>query len=503
MTGPRSTLEDRLHAALDAEAAHVHPDGDAALGPIRTRVAGVRRRRRVALAVGATLAVVAVAVATPLLIGDGSGRVTTDVGPAVTPETAPETTVPPTTTPSTPPAPAGESAAADALWPDPAGTLYDDPVAVARAFVEQVVGVDDPPLSDYRPDEPDRGEVDVLRRSESGATLDTVASTVTVQQLDGSHWFVMEAASPDVVIDTPRRLEAVSSPLSVSGQGHGYEGTIIASLHARSAPTGRLAVAPTIAGAGTALEPFAVELSFDDPGPGAGIVFASDEAAAEGTIPNFSARAVRFGAATGGTGTDYSFDHQPLWPFATAAEAEEWRTGGTGAQPWHADAEATALAFTTGYLGFDEIDQVTERDVRATEAWVGVGYQVPGGDMVTAAVIHLLRFGPAADAPWEVVGTRDTDLRLETPRYGSTAASPLTVGGHVTGVDESLRVQVRQLSSDTPLGEACCVPAGGEQSQWSATVSYSGATDAALTVVVSTGGHLQGVEMFAITGLRP
>ena len=45
MTGPRSTLEDRLHAALDAEAAHVHPDGDAALGPIRTRVAGVRRRR--------------------------------------------------------------------------------------------------------------------------------------------------------------------------------------------------------------------------------------------------------------------------------------------------------------------------------------------------------------------------------------------------------------------------------------------------------------------------
>ena len=54
-------------------------------------------------------------------------------------------------------------------------------------------------------------------------------------------------------------------------------------------------------------------------------------------------------------------------------------------QPWHADAEATALAFTA-WLGFDEIGQVTSRDVRAAEAWVGVGYPVPSGDTATAAV---------------------------------------------------------------------------------------------------------------------
>ena len=49
--------------------------------------------------------------------------------------------------------------------------------------------------------------------------------------------------------------------------------------------------------------------------------------------------------------------------------------------------------------------------------------------MVTAAVIHLLRFGPEADVPWEVVGTRDTDLTLDTPGYGSTAASPSPSAG--------------------------------------------------------------------------
>jgi hypothetical protein len=501
MTGPRSTLEDRLHAALETEAAHIHPAADAAVGPIRARVAGVRRRRRVALAVGATLAVVAVAVATPLLTGDG-GRVTTDDVPAARPGTT-EEPAPPTTAPSTVPPPASDPTAADdALWPAPGGPLFDDPVAAVRAFVEEVTGVADPPVSDLRPDGPDRGEVPVLLRSEAGATLDAVASTVTVARLDGTHWFVVEAASDDVVIDSPARLQTVASPLAVSGRGHGFEGTIVASVRARSAPADPLAEAATIAGAGTGLEPFTVDLAFADPSSGAGIVLASDEAAADGAVPHFSARAVRFGGPASAPTGDWSFDHQPLFPFASEAEAEAWRTDAGGSQPWHLDAEATALAFTS-WLGFAEIDQVTSRDIRATEAWVGVGWQAPTGELGTAAVIHLLRFGPAADAPWEVVGTRDTTLTLETPRYGSRASSPLTVGGHITGVDESIRVQVKQLSSEAPLGESCCVPAGGEGSPWSATVSYAGATDDAVTVIASTGGHVMDVEVFAITGLRP
>ena len=175
-----------------------------------------------------------------------------------------------------------------------------------------------------------------------------------------------------------------------------------------------------------------------------------------------------------------------------------------GHQPWHADAEATALAFV-GYLGFPGIDVVTSRDVRDTDAWIGVGYTVPSGDQpFTSAVIHLQRFGPALDSPWEVVGTRDTDLTLETPRYGATPGpSPLTVGGHITGVDESLRVQVRQLAATDPIGEACCIPAGGQDSAWETTVDYQPAADQSLLVVVSTGGHLQEVERFAITGLGP
>lgn len=210
--------------------------------------------------------------------------------------------------------------------------------------------------------------------------------------------------------------------------------------------------------------------------------------------------------ADGGAGTPAVLAQAPLWPFRTAAEVDEWRAGyrTDGQGPWHLDAEQTALEFTTGYLGFTEIDRVLRSDIGATEAHVVVGYAQPGdGELSAAANVHLLRWGTGDDAPWEVVGTADETLTLDTPDYGSTVTSPLTVGGEITGVDESLHVRVLQPSSPAPLGETCCVPAGGENARWSVTVPFSGATDPALTVAVATGGHVQDVERFAITAVRP
>ncbi len=200
------------------------------------------------------------------------------------------------------------------------------------------------------------------------------------------------------------------------------------------------------------------------------------------------------------------FDHQPLWPFATSADAAAWqdRHRADGTDPWHLDPGDTAVAFSTRYLGFAEIDQVVAESVVGDEAWVDVGYRVEEGDRrPTAAVLHLARFGAGPDAPWEVVGTRDGDLSVTTPDYGAAVRSPFAVGGAVTGVDESLRVQVRQLASPAPIGERCCLPAGGTGTPWTTPVEFAGADGTALTVVVSTGGHVTDVERFAITGVRP
>jgi hypothetical protein len=131
-----------------------------------------------------------------------------------------------------------------------------------------------------------------------------------------------------------------------------------------------------------------------------------------------------------------------------------------------------------------------------------VGDHEPDGDDSVAAVLHLARIGTGQDAPWEVVGSRDTTLTLDRPAYGAKVSSPITVGGRITGVDESILVQVRQPSSERPLGTAPGVPAGGEHQPWSTLVTFRGATDPALTIVASTAGHLHGVERFAITAVR-
>ncbi len=190
----------------------------------------------------------------------------------------------------------------------------------------------------------------------------------------------------------------------------------------------------------------------------------------------------------------------PLWPFTDPAKV---RDQGQGAHaPWNLDAVGTALSFTRSYLGFTDLDRVTSRSVNGDEARIGVGYRAEGGDH-TAAVIHLFRLGSGADAPWEVVGTDDTDLSLTTPAYGSRAQDPLTVAGRITGVDESLQARLLHPEAEEPLGEYCCLPAGGQDTRWRLTLPYEGDPESVSTIVVWTGGHLAEVERFAVTGIRP
>jgi len=508
MTGPGRSIEDRLSDALSAEGERAVPS-PSSLDTIRGRVGAVRRRRRAALVAGTTLAVLAVAVAVPLLVGE-SERVTTDTPPASSPTSAPPgpgTTAPPATT--VPGAASVDDFRDTILWPSPDGQGVTTAREAAVSFLTDVVGVSDPALSEFNAERPDLGTFDLYERDESGSVTSRVASSITVRRFDDGRWFVIGAVSPDAVISEPTPLTAVESPLRVEGQGHAFEGTMAVRLLARaSAASGDpLASSPAQAGSGEAVEPFSVDLTFSapSPSPDTGILLVSTTSGMEGAVDHFSAIAVRLGA-TGSpppTVPGYSFRNQPLYPFATAAEAEAWRSDPSH-QPWHADPAATALSFV-GYLGFSGIDVVTSSDIRDTDAWIGVGYTVPPGDhLTTSAVIHLQRFGSALDSPWEVVGTRDTDLTLETPRYAATAGpSPLTVGGHITGVDESLRVQVRQLAATDPIGESCCVPAGGQDAVWQTTVTYQPVADQSLLVVVSAGGHLQDVERFAITGLKP
>jgi len=196
---------------------------------------------------------------------------------------------------------------------------------------------------------------------------------------------------------------------------------------------------------------------------------------------------------------DFKLGYQPLWPFGNYAAAEHWRTTAGGSQPWHLDAGQTALNFTRSYLGFTEMTLVTGTRTDSRGAHVGIGYSDPNGQSHTAATLHLVRYGAAPDSPWEVVGSDDTTLSLEQPAYGSRVSSPMAIGGHITGVDENIVVSV--LAGQSDRSTVARVPAGGDHAAWTTgPVAFS--QRGVLTLVASTGGHLQQVERFAIHGVH-
>lgn len=199
-----------------------------------------------------------------------------------------------------------------------------------------------------------------------------------------------------------------------------------------------------------------------------------------------------------------SFGYQPLWPFADVAQAQEWQEqyAEGGHQPWHLDADQVALTFTQYFLGFTNVDTVVHQRAAGRQMWVTVGFANPRGDLIESAELHLVRMGTGDSAPWEVVGTEDDTLTVTTPRYGARVTSPVQVGGRITGVDESLTVQVLSRNEPHVAGVVSGVSAGGEKSPWSVSVPFSTAPDQTLIVVVSTGGHIASVERFAVTAVR-
>ena len=180
--------------------------------------------------------------------------------------------------------------------------------------------------------------------------------------------------------------------------------------------------------------------------------------------------------------------YEPLWPLDADGHG----------QP-AGDAGSTALAFTRQYLSLTEITTVTSSRYDGQNAHIGVGYRNPAGQLATAAVLHLIRVGTANGGTWEVVGSDDTTFTLEQPAYGSSVSSPMTVGGHITGVDENIRVIVRSQAYGAQ-GSGVGVPAGGQAAPWHTTVSFTGG--GVWTVVAVTGGHVQSVERFAIQGVH-
>jgi hypothetical protein len=214
---------------------------------------------------------------------DGSTTASTT---ASTSEPSTATTAPSTTATSTTPTSATSTspattapAEATAVWPwAGSGVSYDDPVDAALGFATDFVGFTDPIAGDFQQGDGRSGEVEI--RATGGGAV----TTVFVRQLTGDdRWWVLGAASANVVVDQPEALALIGSPLLVAGQGRAYEGVIEVQVRAdgRQDPAGSGTV---LASGDEDFRPFEGSIAWSATGAERGAVVLLSRSGADGSV---------------------------------------------------------------------------------------------------------------------------------------------------------------------------------------------------------------------------
>ena len=188
----------------------------------------------------------------------------------------------------------------NALWPDPAAaTERATPAEVARSFVEDFIGMPSPAFADFEQGDARSGEIPMLLVGEDGrAQPDRVQASIALRQLDGKRWFVIAASSEQIRIDTPEVFDEISSPVTIDGEGRGFESNLVVSVRA-AFERKPLVEEPTAAG-NTELAPFSTTLAFERPTATTGAIVVRDGGGLDGVGNAFAATAVRFALLCGG-----------------------------------------------------------------------------------------------------------------------------------------------------------------------------------------------------------
>lgn len=179
---------------------------------------------------------------------------------------------------------------------------YRDPVATAREFATRYVGIDNPVDFGFTPTGAGAGEVAMGFRYGEGRT--PVANpqrtfTVALRQLGAQDaagpWTVVGAASPNIVVATPRAMETITSPVRLTGQAHAFEGTVSVEVREDGMPAGQSLGKGFVTGGGDALRPYTGDIAFRAPTKPGGAVVLTEVGAADGaSILRVTVVSVRF-----------------------------------------------------------------------------------------------------------------------------------------------------------------------------------------------------------------
>ena len=155
-----------------------------------------------------------------------------------------------------------------AIWPA-SDVVFETPEEAAASFVSEVLGVD-PVLGDFMAGDSRSGEMQVFSPGEvEGAELleRGLLGLRIIGPNDG--WFVIAASSAGVAISLPETLDEVAAgPLVVTGEGRGFEGTIVVTAFTAGDADDVLDQVIAAGGAFETLEPFSATLDLSGASPG-------------------------------------------------------------------------------------------------------------------------------------------------------------------------------------------------------------------------------------------
>jgi hypothetical protein len=135
---------------------------------------------------------------------------------------------------------------------------FDDPLELAEAYAEGVLGFVDPLYSEFRQGDSRSGEVGV-RPIENGPE-----TILLLRQLGADDtWWVLGAVSENIVVEEPEANEVLTSPVTLRGQARAFEGTVNVDLWTDRAD--EPLVETFVTGGGDQMRPFEGTLTFDQP----------------------------------------------------------------------------------------------------------------------------------------------------------------------------------------------------------------------------------------------
>jgi len=168
-----------------------------------------------------------------------------------------------------------------------------------------------------------------------------------------------------------------------------------------------------------------------------------------------------------------TFPAQAIFPFTSVDAEQGWEQDyASGGTQWEADPTQVSLHWVQDFLDQPGVDRVVDQQDDGKDKLVTLGrvLAAEGHNLFKVTVVHLTKYGHA----WIVTGASDPNnyLSFSTPEAGGAIDTPVTVTGPAFGVDEAVKIDVRDATSTTSYGTTT-VSFGNGTGQWRGHINFN------------------------------